>query len=58
MFCCATSEEPTREQEAVFSDEFQIVRRMGPSINDINHFLRFLTPPSPLSSILLNRLME
>ena len=30
----------------------------GLSINDVTHFLRFLTPPSPLSPILLNRLME
>ena len=30
----------------------------GPSINDITHFLRFLTPPSPLSSISLKRLMK
>ena len=32
--------------------------RREPSINDITHFLRFLTLPSPLSPILLNRLME
>ena len=30
----------------------------GPSINDFAHFLRFLTPPSPLSPILLYRLMD
>ena len=29
-----------------------------PSINDVNHFLRFSTPPSPLLPILLIRLME
>ena len=29
-----------------------------PSINDVTHFLRFLTPPSPLSPILLKRLKE
>ena len=29
MFCCATSEKPTIEQEAVFSDEFQIARRVN-----------------------------
>ena len=34
-------------------------RRMWcPSINDITHFLRFLTLPSPLSPILLNRFIE
>ena len=31
---------------------------LGPSINNVIHFLRFLTPPFPLSPILLNRLME
>ena len=31
---------------------------LGPSINDVTNFLRFLTPPSPLSPILLIRLME
>ena len=31
---------------------------LGPSINNVIHFLRFLTPPSPLSPILLNRPME
>ena len=30
----------------------------GPSINDVTHFLRFFTPRSPLSPILLNRLMK
>ena len=30
----------------------------GPSIHDVTHFLRFLTPPSPLSPILQKRLME
>ena len=29
---------------------------LGPSINNVIHFLKFLTPPSPLSPILLNRL--
>ena len=29
---------------------------MEPSINNVTHFLRFLTPPSPLSPILLHRL--
>ena len=29
-----------------------------PSINAVTHFLRLLTPPSPLLPILLNRLME
>ena len=28
------------------------------SKNDVTYFLRFLTPPSPLLLILLNRLME
>ena len=31
---------------------------LGPSINDVTHFLRILTPLFPLSPILLNRLME
>ena len=31
---------------------------LGPSINKVIDFLRFLTPPSPLSPILLNTLME
>ena len=31
---------------------------IGPSINEVTHFLIFLTPTSPLSPILLNRLME
>ena len=31
---------------------------MGPSINDVTYFLRFLTLPSPLSPTLLNRLMD
>ena len=30
----------------------------GPSINDVTHFWSFWTPPSPLSLILLKRLME
>ena len=30
----------------------------GLSVNDVTHFLRFLTPPSHLSPILLNRHME
>ena len=30
----------------------------GPSINDVFHFLRFLTSPSPLSPILQNSLVE
>ena len=29
-----------------------------PSINDVTHFMRFLNPPTSLSPILLNRLME
>ena len=28
------------------------------SINEVTHFFRYLTPPSPLSPILLKRLME
>ena len=35
---------------------FYVCSTMGPSINDVTHVLRFLTPPSPLSPILLNRL--
>ena len=31
---------------------------MGPSINDVTHFMRFSTPPFHLSPILLDRLME
>ena len=31
---------------------------MWPSINDVMNFLRFLTPPSPLSPVLLNRIVE
>ena len=33
------------------------IKTWGPSMNDVTHFLRFLNPPSPLSPILLNRLM-
>ena len=31
-----------------------ILLSKGPSINDVTHVLRFFTPPSPLSPILLN----
>ena len=40
----------------LFSTSEKLVNR--PSINNVTHFLRFLTPSSPLSPILLNRLME
>ena len=40
----------------LFSTSEKLVN--GPSINNVTHFLRFLTPSSPLSPILLNRLME
>ena len=35
-----------------------ITNAKGLSINDVTHFLNFFTPPSPLSPILPNRLME
>ena len=37
---------------------FKFVEKQVQSINDVAHFLRLLTHPSPLSSILPNRLME
>ena len=39
-----------------FINVYPVIMRL--SINNFTHFLRFLTPPSPLSPILLNRPME
>ena len=37
---------------------FRVQMVLGPSIYDVTHFLRFLSPPSPLSPILHNIRME
>ena len=42
----------------IIKDQIMRIDHKGPSINDLTHFLIFLTPPSPLSPVLLNRLME
>ena len=43
----------------IFLNTLQIfIFFLGPSINDVTHFLRFLTPPSRLLPIFLNRPME
>ena len=42
----------------IIKDQIMRIDHKGQSINHLTHFLIFLTPPSHLSPILLNRLME
>ena len=42
----------------IIKDQIMQIDHKGPSKNDLTHFLIFLTPPYPLSPVLLNRLME
>ena len=53
--------DPRLLRSPIFQESFSwsyLIYNEGPSINDITHHLRFLTPPFPSSPILLNKLME
>ena len=55
-----TDEDPTVKKIAMREIRMlKVLNAMRSSKNDvITHFLRFFTPPSPLSPILINRPME